>query len=395
MAYFDVAILGAGASGLMAAIEAAKKGGRVLVVEHAPIAGKKILISGGGKCNVTNRSISYKDYFGQNPEFCKTALQKYRLESVLQLLQKAEIDIEEREQGRLFCRQSAKQLVHFLKESAEDLGVQFVFNAEIEKVEKGGQLFDIETSQGHFSAFQVVVATGGLSYPQAGATDIGHKIAKYFGHRIIPTKPALAGFVLPQNSRLKNLQGISLLVKASIIGKMEAEEPLLFTHNGLSGPAMLQLSCCWEKEDPLQINFLPSEDVLTLLNLPENGKLQVKTVLSRFLPDRLIQAVLPAELLSRKIAELGKKDRNEISRKIHTFEEKPLKTEGFMKAETTKGGVDTLQINPKTMESLLVPRLFFTGEVLDIAGRLGGYNIHWAFASGYLAGRSVISMEIR
>ncbi len=385
---FDIIVLGAGASGLLAATEAAKKGGRVLVIDHAGHVGKKLLISGGGKCNITNRKILWKDYFGENPEFCKPALQKYRIENVLQLLKEADIDIEEREYGRIFCAQGAKPLVQYIKKTADNLGVTFFLETTIEHVEKQNDYFQIQTSKGQFSACHVIVATGGLAYPQAGATDIGHQIAKQFGHKIIPAKPALAGLVLPSDSALQNLQGISLLANASISHKMVVTEPLLFTHKGLSGPVIFQLSCCWERGDAVVLNFMPDENALNLMNAPENGKLQVKSLFSRFLPVRLLQAILPLDLHSRKIAGLGKKERQIIADKIHSFMEIPIGTENFTKAETTKGGVSTQQIDAKTMESKLVPRLFFTGEVIDIAGKLGGYNIHWAFASGYAAGRN-------
>ncbi len=388
MAHFDSIILGAGASGLMAAIESAKKGCRVLAIDHAKEVGKKLLVSGGGKCNVTNREISWKDYFGENPEFCKYALQKYRIENVLDILKKADIDIEEREYGRIFCKQGAKRLVDYLAKTAQNLGVTFLLGTTITEVGYAENIFTVKTSKQTHSTGNLLVATGGLACPQIGATDIGHKIGKQFGHKIIPTKPALVGLVLQPDSALRNLQGISLMVKASIAEKMEATEPLLFTHKGLSGPAIFQLSCCWEKGESVVLDFLPFENSIELMNLPDHGKLQVKTLFSRFLPDRLLQSILPTEPASRKIATLSKKDRTEIAAQIHSFSIQPVGTENFLKAETTKGGIDTSQVNPKTMESLLTPNLFFAGEVLDIAGKLGGYNIHWAFASGYIAGRN-------
>ncbi len=393
MIHFDTIILGAGASGLIAATESARKGSKVLVIDHAKEVGKKLLISGGGKCNVTNRKISWKDYFGENPEFCKNALQKYRIENVLDILQKAEIEIEEREYGRVFCRQGAKQLVNYLAKTANVSGASFLLETTITEVTKIENAFIVKTSKGDYVADNLLVATGGLACPQIGATDIGHKIAKQFGHKIIPAKPALVGFVLKNDSALRDLQGISFMVKASVANKMEVTEPLLFTHKGLSGPAIFQLSCCWEKDEYITLDFLPSENSIELMNLPENGKLQVKTLFSRFLPNRLLQSILSEDLASKKIAILSKKDRLEIAQKIHSFSEQPSGTEGFLKAETTKGGVDTSQISPKTMESLLIPKLFFAGEVLDIAGKLGGYNIHWAFASGYVAGRNFVQLE--
>lgn len=375
---------------MIAAIEAAGKGCKVLVVDHAKEVGRKLLISGGGKCNVTNRKISWQDYFGENPEFCKNALQKYRIENVLDILQKANIEIEEREYGRVFCKQGAKQLVNYLAKTANNAGVNFLLEAAITEVAKTENTFTVKTSKGNYSAHNLLVATGGPACPQIGATDIGHKIAKQFGHKIIPAKPALVGLLLKPDSALRDLQGISLMVKASIEEKMEVTEPLLFTHKGLSGPAMFQLSCCWEVGEHITLDFLPSENSIALMGVVDNGKLQVKTLFSHFLPNRLQQAIISDELTSRKIATLSKKDRMEIARQVHSFTVQPAGTENFLKAETTKGGVATAQVNSTTMESLLTPKLFFAGEVLDIAGKLGGYNIHWAFASGYMAGRSFL-----
>ncbi len=390
MMKYDTIILGAGAAGLMAAIEATKKGSSVLVIDHAKEVGRKLLISGGGKCNVTNRKISWKDYFGENPEFCKNALQKYRIENILDILQKASIDIEEREYGRIFCRQGSGQLVNYLYRMASSSGAAFLLSTTITEVEKADNIFIVNTSKGMYTATNLLVATGGPACPQIGATDIGHKIAKQFGHKIIPAKPALVGLTLAPDAVLRNLQGISLMVKAAVAGKMEAIEPLLFTHKGLSGPAIFQLSCCWERGEFITLDFLPSDNVIAMMNQPENGKLQVKTLFSRLLPERLLLSILPEKLLTEKIATLNKKDKAEVAEKIHSFSIQPTGMESFLKAETTKGGVDTTQINPKTMESLFVPGLFFAGEVMDIAGKLGGYNIHWAFASGYAAGRNFL-----
>jgi predicted Rossmann fold flavoprotein len=389
---YDLIILGAGASGLMAAIQAAGRGRRVLVLDHAKEAGKKLLVSGGGKCNVTNRQITVSDYFGMNSAFCSDALKRFTAGMTLDLLRNADIQTEERDYGRVFCKKNASAIVSHLVHTAEKSGVHFVFNTTISEVSYMA-CFHVkceerpsETCKGS----HLLVATGGLARPQLGATNLGYVIARQFGHKISPLRPALTGFILPQDSPLMNLQGISLDVRLQIKGKgFVIEEPLLFTHKGISGPSVFQASCFWEKGDVVTVNFLPSGDLISQMHDPSNEKLIVKSLIVRFLPERLVRAVIPDHLSDRKIAGLSRKDRKTIAEYIHSYTVCPEGTEGFSKAEVTLGGVSTDQINPKTMESLLQKGLFFTGEVIDITGKLGGYNIHWAFASGYVAGQSV------
>jgi predicted flavoprotein YhiN len=408
---YDVIILGAGASGLMAAIRAAGRECRVLVLDHAEKAGKKMLVSGGGKCNVTNRRIAVTDYFGVDNAFCKYALKRFTPHTILALLQDADIQTEERDCGRIFCKKIANEIVSYLVHTAERSGVRFIFNTTISevsyttcfRVKCEGRSFETlhlqqERKQSQSGGYgeqlyegsHLLVATGGLAWPQIGATNLGYVIAKQFGHKIIPLKPALTGFVLPQDSPLMNLQGISLDVQLQIKGKgFTVEEPFLFTHKGVSGPSVLQVSCFWEKGDVVVINFLPSENLISQMHEPSNGKLIVKNLLTQFLSERLVRAVIPDHLSDRKVAELSKMDRRTIAESIHAFPVCPDGVEGFSKAEATLGGVSTDEINSKTMESLLQKGLFFSGEVIDITGKLGGYNIHWAFASGYVAGQSV------
>ncbi|MDR1224551.1 MAG: NAD(P)/FAD-dependent oxidoreductase [Tannerella sp.] len=398
---YDLIILGAGASGLMAAIQAAGRGRRVLVLDHAKEAGKKLLVSGGGKCNVTNRQITVSDYFGMNSAFCSDALKRFTAGTALDLLRNADIQTEERDYGRVFCKKNASAIVFYLVHTAENSGVRFVFNTTVSEVSyttcfrvkcelgtshvqqerKGEQLYE---------GSHLLVATGGLARPQLGATNLGYVVARQFRHKISPLRPALTGFLLPQDSPLMNLQGISLDVRLQINGKgFVVEEPLLFTHKGISGPSVFQVSCFWEKGDVVTVNFLPSGDLISQMHDPSNGKWIVKSLIARFLPERLVRAVIPDHLPDRKVAGLSKKDRETIAECIHSYAVRPEGTEGFSKAEATLGGVSTDQINPATMESLLQKGLFFTGEVIDITGKLGGYNIHWAFASGYVAGQSV------
>jgi predicted Rossmann fold flavoprotein len=409
---YDLIILGAGASGLMTAIQAAGRGRRVLVLDHAKRAGRKLRVSGGGKCNVTNRRITVSDYFGMNRVFCKYALKRFTTNTALTLLQDANIQIEERDYGRIFCKKSANEVVSYLVHTAEDSGVRFVFNAKISEVSytscfrvkceerpsetpRRQQGREESRAEGYreqlYEGSHLLVATGGLAWPQIGATNLGYVIARQFGHKIIPLRPALTGFVLAQDSPLmNNLQGISLDVQLQIKGKgFMVEEPLLFTHKGVSGPSVMQVSCFWEKGDVVTINFLPSENLISQMHEPSNGKWIVKSLLTQSLPERLVATIIPDHLSNRKVAELSKSDRRAIAECIHSFPACPDGVEGFSKAEATSGGVSTDEINPETMESMLQKGLFFSGEVIDITGKLGGYNIHWAFASGYVAGQSV------
>jgi predicted Rossmann fold flavoprotein len=273
--------------------------------------------------------------------------------------------------------------------TAENRGVQFLLDTHISEVMYNTS-FRLKCNTQTIEANRLLVATGGLARPQIGASPLGYSIAEQFGHTVIPLKPALAGFILPQTSPLRHLQGISLDVQLQIQGKNNVvTEPLLFTHQGISGPAALQVSCFWEKGDTILVNFLPSEDLIQHMHKPENGRLQVKTLIAQFLPERLTKTLLPEPFPGRKVAELSKLDRKMIAGCIHRFPVLPDAVEGFSKAEVTLGGVATHELNPKSMESLLQAGLFFSGEVIDITGKLGGYNLHWAFASGRLAGQNI------
>ena len=386
---YDAIILGAGASGLMAAINAAIRKRRVLVIDHAKKAGKKLLVSGGGKCNITNLNISSGDYFGEDNTFCRHALKRYTTDHVLNMLDEAGIETEERDFGRVFCKNSADEIVSYLVCTAEDLGVHFALDTTISEVSYE-TCFCVKCTEHQYESSHLLIATGGLAWPQIGATNLGYALAKQFGHKVLPLKPALTGFILSQDSSLMNLQGISLDAQLRIKGKNALiGEPILFTHRGLSGPAVLQVSCFWEKGDTVMINFLPSEDITLQMHESSNGKLLAGKLIMRFLPERLVSAIISGDLSERKVAELGKKDRQIIAECIHSYPVIPDSVEGFSKAEATLGGVSTAEINPKNMESRLQKGLYFSGEVMDITGKLGGYNIHWAFASGYAAGQNL------
>jgi len=386
---FDVIIIGAGASGLIAAIYAARRGRKTAIVDHADQAGRKIRVSGGGHCNITNRRITVDDYFGKDHGFCTYALKQFPPRLVFSMLRNAGIETEEREHGRIFCKNGAGEIVSYLVRAAIDAGVHFFLNTKVSGISYSTS-FCVDGHGLLLESSHLLVATGGLARPQIGATAFGYTLAKQFGHTVIPLKPALTGLILSPDDPLLNLQGISLLARLQIKGKYKpVEEPLLFTHQGISGPSVLQISCFWEKEDVIAINFLPSEDLIEQMHKPDNGKLPVKNLVTKFLPERLVKALIPEHLSCRKVAELSRKDRIIIARQVHDYPVAPEDVEGFHRAEVTLGGVSTLEIIPESMESRLKKGLFFCGEVLDITGKLGGYNIHWAFASGYLAGQQL------
>ena len=403
---YDVFIIGAGVSGLIAAIQAAQRGRRTLILDHAITAGNKMRISGGGKCNITNRHVSVADYFGADTSFCKYALKRFPTASILKLLDTAHIATEEREYGRIFCKKEATEIVMYLRLTAELAGVHFMMGAFVTDIKYKTGKFVIEINVEELlstatagqpapepqnrllSAKSLLIASGGLAYPQVGASDFGYSIAKQFGHTILPLRPALVGFILPPSSPLRNLQGISLDVQIQIKGTTIAE-PFLFTHQGISGPASLQASCLWEPGDTLIVNFLPTDDIIAQMHVPQNGRFLVKNLITRLLPERLAKALIPEHLADRKVAELSKQDRKNIAGAIHAYPIDPVAVDDYTKAEATMGGVSTHELNPKSMESRLQKGLFFSGEVVDVAGRLGGYNIHWAFASGFVAGKNL------
>ncbi|MCT4626846.1 NAD(P)/FAD-dependent oxidoreductase [Halodesulfovibrio sp.] len=383
----DVIILGAGASGLWAALTAAKRGRKVLVVDHARKAGRKILIAGGGKCNFTNIELSAANYHCKNRHFCKSALARFTPWHMVEYLSLHDIPWEEREHSQLFCTRSAEDITYALYNDCLEENVRFLFSEQITSVQKNDDLFDVTVTGGRHSAPSLIVALGGSAWPQVGATDAGYKLARQFGHKIIPTFPALVPLMMPSNWKCKNLSGIALPVSISC-NKKQYTENMLFTHKGISGPVVLQISAHWKKGDALEIDFLPHASLETLLE--ESGStLLLKTVLKRTFPERLAVALIPSELGEKQIAQLSKKDLLALHAAIHAFKVTPTGTEGLKKAEATGGGVDTDSISSKTMESKLCQGLYFTGEVLDVLGDLGGFNLHWAWASGNAAGESV------
>lgn len=391
MQQFDVIIIGAGAAGLMCAGVAAQGGKSVLLLDHADKPGKKILISGGGRCNFTNRFATAADYISQNPHFCKSALARFTAADFISMINKASIAYHERNHGQLFCDDSAQQIVDMLIQPCKEYGVKIQLRSTNTRVKKNNA-FEVQCDRGGFRSESLVVATGGLSIPKMGATPFGLKLAKQFGLETVPTVAGLAPFTFTgsENEELKSLAGISLDVSVCY-GNKVFREAMLFTHRGLSGPAMLQISSYWQPGDELDIDLLPDCNIQTLLT--EKRQLQpqarLSTLLSEQLPKRLARLLTRTQLEDPRIQELNEKQIKQIANGLHHWRLKPNGTEGYRTAEVTVGGVDTNELSSKTMESKKVPGLYFIGEVVDVTGHLGGFNFQWAWSSGYTAGLAV------
>ncbi|SLM31764.1 conserved exported hypothetical protein [Desulfamplus magnetovallimortis] len=431
----DVVIVGAGASGLMCAAVAGQRGRKVLVLDHAKRAGTKILMSGGSKCNFTNYEISARNYFSNNPHFCKSALKQFSQWDFIEIINRYNIPFEEREHGQLFCINSAVDILDMLLAECKKGFVEFQMNCAINDIalccnntqffesmtsEHGNQNekshckgvdnaishckgvdnaidsihsgFNISTDKGIFYAKSLVISTGGLSIPSSGATPFGLKTAEKFGISIVPPRAGLVPLTLQPGDKkiFSDLSGIAL--EASVIcTKHTFRENILFTHRGLSGPAILQISSCWNPGDEIMIDLLPDLNLFELLveQKKRNPNKKLKTVLSKILPKRLISALLPVSLEEKSLQEISLKTCGDVSNMLQKWRLKPGGTEGYRTAEVTLGGVDCNEISSKTMESNKIKGLFFTGEVLDIAGWLGGYNLQWAWSSGWCAGQTV------
>jgi len=388
MQIYDVIVVGAGAAGLMCAARAAERGRSVLLLDHAEKAGKKILISGGGRCNFTNLYASADDFLSQNPHFCKSALARFSQYDTLDMFEKAGIAWHEREHGQLFCDGSAKQVVDMLLEKCLKNHVKIQLNTKIDKIIKN-TVFEVHGEQAVYGCESLVIATGGLSIPKMGATGLGYQIARQFGLNIIATEAGLVPFRLTgkMHESLKALAGISLPVEARCAGQA-FREAMLFTHRGLSGPAMLQISSYWQAGSHIDINLLPDMDVHDWLLEQKytRGKQHLRTVLADILPKRLVLYWCEQYMPDKILQSLSEEDMHEIVESLQAWKLKPAATEGYRTAEVTLGGVDTADLSSKTMQARDVEGLYFVGEVVDVTGHLGGFNFQWAWASGYCAG---------
>jgi predicted Rossmann fold flavoprotein len=396
--FWDVIILGAGAAGLMCALTAAGRGRKVLVLEKANRIGKKILMSGGGRCNFTNLNIEAECFLSHNPHFCKSSLSRYTQWDFIELVRQHEIPYHEKTLGQLFCDQSSKDILNMLLAECETANVEIKTLANITSVARANNFQlngSIDSSSVKLECDSLVVACGGLSIPKLGGSDYGYKLAAQFGHRILPLRAGLVPFTFTDKFKLlsEKLSGVS--VAASVkLGNQSFDENILFSHRGLSGPAVLQISSYWSEGKSVEINLLPALNVADFL-LKEKlsqPRLLLRNILAQHLPRKLVlelEHLWWPELTDKPMAEIADQQLNHIAEQFNSWQLKPAGTEGYRTAEVTLGGVDTNQLSSKTMMSEIVEKLYFIGEVVDVTGHLGGYNFQWAWSSGYAAGSSV------
>jgi len=392
MRVYDVVIIGGGAAGLMCAIESGKRGKKTLLIEGSKNIAQKIRISGGGRCNFTNLDVTLDNFLSQNPRFAISALKRFTQNDFIKLVEKHEIAYHEKTLGQLFCDISSKQIIQMLLDECKEHKVEILEDVKVSDVKKISDDFVIEMDDQKFQSNSVVIATGGLSIPKMGATDFGYKIAKNFGLKIINPTPALVPFTLDETTvaQTRQLAGVSAQVSVKV-GKRVFQEGLLFTHRGLSGPSILQISSYWKKGEKVIINFAPNRDIFAFLKNEKDKKAKqdIKNLLIETLPKSLVLYLLNKNNVNGFLADLSDKKLKSIAQDINSFEVTPNGTEGFAKAEVTLGGVDCREISSKTFESNKVKGLYFIGEVLDVTGHLGGYNFQWAWSSGFCAGQFV------
>ena len=387
----DVLVIGAGAAGLFTALTAGQRGRRVQVIDHANKVGKKILMSGGGRCNFTNTLTTPANYLSANPHFCKSALARYTPADFIDLVRKHRIAFHEKELGQLFCDTSSKAIVRLLLDECAQAGVQVRTDTAVEAIETIADGWQLRTSAGIYTARSLVVATGGLSVPTMGATGFGYEIAKRFGHALLPTRAGLVPLTLSGKplERFEGLSGLALEVEASC-GKASFRNQLLITHRGISGPAVLQISNYWQPGNALRLDLLPDRDALTWLQSlkAERGASELRTLLGEVMPKRLAQRLCEIWVGDKPVRQFDEREMARAADLLGNFPLTASGTEGYRTAEVTLGGVDTAKVSSSTMESRLQPGLFFVGEVLDVTGWLGGYNFQWAWASGHAAGQA-------
>ncbi|MGI8918259.1 MAG: NAD(P)/FAD-dependent oxidoreductase [Pyrinomonadaceae bacterium] len=391
MQSWDVIIIGGGAAGLFCAITAGQRGRRVLVLEHADRVGKKIAISGGGRCNFTNLHSNAESFLSANPHFCKSALARYTPTDFIHLVERHGIAYHEKKLGQLFCDGSSQQIIDMLLHECEAPGVEVRCGAEVVNIDKlPDQLFGVETTAGSHHCTSLVIATGGISIPTLGATDFGYRIARQFGLQLEQPRPALVPLTLPIDiqKRLTTLSGVSIDVLVSCNG-YDFRENMLITHRGLSGPAILQISSYWQPGQTLTINLLPEDDALELLTSERGSEIELANLLTRHLPKRFARAWCELFSPSKPLKQYDAFELKRIADQLQRLTITPAGSEGFKKAEVTAGGVATGELSSQTMEAKRVPGLYFIGEVVDVTGHLGGHNFQWAWASAFAAGQVV------
>jgi predicted Rossmann fold flavoprotein len=379
----DVIIIGAGASGLMCAAACGKRGRSVAVLDHSEQVGRKILISGGGRCNFTNHHVAAEHYLSSNPPFCRSALARFTPRDFLALVEQHNIRYYEKEAGQLFCQTSSRAILTMLLKECDKAGAQILPKHRVTQIEKTG-LFSVTTDRGTFTPQSLVIATGGLSYANLGATDMGHRIAKQFGLKIVPPKPGLVPLTLQADDQqsIRDLAGISLDAVVSCNSKPYRGN-ILFTHRGLSGPAILQASSFWTPGERIVIDLLPDIDIHAVFQEKRSSKMEMQNLLAAYFPKRFAQVWCELYITARPLNQYSEKDLRVIAGMLHAWKLAPGGTEGYRVAEVTAGGVDTRELSSKTMEARAVPGLYF----VDVTGELGGYNLHWAWASGHAAGQ--------
>lgn len=392
MSNYDAIIIGAGAAGMMCALTAGQAGKRVLLLDHAKKIGEKIRISGGGRCNFTNIHTQPNRFLSQNPHFCKSALKQYTQHDFIALVEKHDISYHEKTLGQLFCDEKSQQIIDMLLAECADGGVDLRTETSVEDIAHEDGQYQLQTSNVMFSAPALVIATGGLSIPKIGATKFGYEVAKQFGLPIIETRAGLVPLTFQADmlEHCKSLSGVS--VTSSVAYERTVfDEAMLFTHRGLSGPSILQISSYWDEGNDITVNLAHGTDVYEALlaHKKAHPKQDVKTALSEILPKRLAESICEADHITGRIADLPDKKLRTLANSVNTWQVRPSGTEGYRTAEVTLGGVDTNALSSKTMEVKDQPGLYFIGEVVDVTGWLGGYNFQWAWSSGVACGRTL------
>jgi predicted Rossmann fold flavoprotein len=386
---FDVIVIGGGGSGLFCAFTAANRGKSVLLLEHNERIGKKIEISGGGRCNFTNINASAENYISGNKDFCKSALARYTPWDFISLVEKHRIAYHEKKLGQQFCDGSSRQIISMLESECRDAGVRILCNASVQDVRKSEQ-FHVRTSQGTFRSNALVIATGGLSFPKLGASDLGYRIARSFDIALTELKPGLVPLTFQPTERsfYEPLAGVSLPVRIRSANR-SFEEAMLFTHRGISGPAVLQISSYWDESSPLSIDLLPEKPETELVAGATRSGSTPLQMLSKVWPKRFAESWCERHAPEKPFARCSKEEIESLNESLHDWKQSYAGSEGYPKAEVTRGGVDTGELSSKTMEARKVPGLYFIGEVVDVTGWLGGYNFQWAWASAHAAGTAV------
>lgn len=394
---YDVLVVGAGAAGMMCAIEAGRRGRRVLVVDHAAKPGEKIRISGGGRCNFTNTGTSVANFLGENPRFAASALKRFTQRDFIARVDQAGIAWHEKTLGQLFCDDSAKLIVRMLTDAMREAGVQLTLSTGVDRIDRVGEAWVAALSDGRqVKAASLVVATGGKSIPKMGATGWGYDLARRFDVRMTETRPALVPLTFEAGllEQLSSLAGVAVEAEAANVTTERApasfREAMLFTHRGLSGPAILQISSYWREGEAIRLSMAPGRDVYAEIKAAKeaNGKQAVHTALGQVLPRRLAESITAREGVQGKLAEIGDKRLKTLAEAVNAWTVKPVGSEGYRTAEVTLGGVATEALDQQTMQARAVPGLYFIGEVVDITGWLGGYNFQWAWSSGWAAGQA-------